>query len=161
MAVRRTEGQMRKIILDFMDVTDEVSTMTDSAKKEESPVMLADTPENSMRDHKELVQEYIAQKMEFPDYYGKNLDALYDCLTDISEPTAVGFFLPTVAFDELSIDLMMYLDKVRGVFQDAERDNPEYLAVIVAEGSVPEPGAEDPDQELSDLIAELSSGGFR
>ena len=27
--------------------------------------------------------------MKFPDYYGGNLDALYDCLTDISSDTAV------------------------------------------------------------------------
>lgn len=26
--------------------------------------------------------EALAQALDFPDYYGKNLDALYDCLTD-------------------------------------------------------------------------------
>ncbi|MBB5957776.1 RNAse (barnase) inhibitor barstar [Saccharothrix tamanrassetensis] len=26
----------------------------------------------------------IGTAMEFPDYYGQNLDALYDCLTDLS-----------------------------------------------------------------------------
>ncbi|WP_433269785.1 barstar family protein [Actinosynnema sp. CS-041913] len=26
----------------------------------------------------------IGEAMEFPDYYGRNLDALYDCLTDLS-----------------------------------------------------------------------------
>jgi len=31
------------------------------------------------------IHEYIAEKLDFPDYYGKNLDALYDCLTDICE----------------------------------------------------------------------------
>lgn len=36
------------------------------------------------------IHEYLADKMEFPEYYGRNLDALYDCLTDISEPTAIG-----------------------------------------------------------------------
>ena len=29
------------------------------------------------------------RKWKFPDYYGGNLDALYDCLTDISSDTAV------------------------------------------------------------------------
>ena len=28
--------------------------------------------------------EYIKNKLNFPDYYGSNLDALYDCLGDIS-----------------------------------------------------------------------------
>lgn len=28
--------------------------------------------------------DYLAEALNFPDYYGKNLDALYDCLTEIS-----------------------------------------------------------------------------
>ena len=26
--------------------------------------------------------KYLAKTLEFPDYYGKNLDALFDCLTE-------------------------------------------------------------------------------
>lgn len=32
---------------------------------------------------KEKGHDYIAEVLNFPDYYGKNLDALYDCLTEI------------------------------------------------------------------------------
>ena len=28
--------------------------------------------------------DYLKDALDFPDYYGKNLDALYDCLTEIS-----------------------------------------------------------------------------
>ena len=28
--------------------------------------------------------DYLMKSLNFPDYYGKNLDALYDCLTEIS-----------------------------------------------------------------------------
>ena len=35
------------------------------------------------------IHEYIAEKLDFPGYYGKNLDALYDCLTDICEETEI------------------------------------------------------------------------
>lgn len=28
--------------------------------------------------------DYLKEALNFPDYYGKNLDALYDCLTEIS-----------------------------------------------------------------------------
>ena len=28
---------------------------------------------------------YLAEMLGFPDYYGKNLDALYDCLTELGE----------------------------------------------------------------------------
>ena len=31
----------------------------------------------------------IAQALQLPPHYGKNLDALYDCLTDISEETEI------------------------------------------------------------------------
>ena len=27
--------------------------------------------------------EYLMEALDFPDYYGKNLDALYDCLCEI------------------------------------------------------------------------------
>lgn len=33
--------------------------------------------------------DYIMEVLNFPDYYGKNLDALYDCLTDIGVRTEI------------------------------------------------------------------------
>ena len=38
---------------------------------------------------KNEIHNYLKKKMKFPDYYGGNLDALYDCLTDISADTAI------------------------------------------------------------------------
>ena len=35
------------------------------------------------------VHEYLAEHLHFPEYYGKNLDALHDCLTDLSEDICV------------------------------------------------------------------------
>ncbi|WP_296883593.1 barstar family protein [uncultured Methanobrevibacter sp.] len=32
---------------------------------------------------KENGHDYLADALNLPDYYGKNLDALYDCLTEI------------------------------------------------------------------------------
>lgn len=31
------------------------------------------------------VHDYLKETLEFPEYYGKNLDALYDCLTDLKD----------------------------------------------------------------------------
>lgn len=31
------------------------------------------------------VHEYVKEQLQFPDYYGKNLDALHDCLTDLDD----------------------------------------------------------------------------
>ena len=33
---------------------------------------------------KENGHDYLMETLNFPDYYGKNLDALYDCLCEIS-----------------------------------------------------------------------------
>lgn len=35
---------------------------------------------------KESLHGYLAKKLAFPAYYGKNLDALHDCLCEITHP---------------------------------------------------------------------------
>ena len=37
----------------------------------------------------------IAEKLDFPDYYGHNLDALDDCLGDICQPTRIAIIRST------------------------------------------------------------------
>ena len=93
-------------------------------------------------------QEYIAEQMGFPDYYGKNLDALYDELTSIAEPTAVGIFLPIPDMIDLDIDLMVYFDRIGEVFTEAEESNP-CLAVIFGD-LVMNPGYEPEDDDFDD-----------
>lgn len=38
---------------------------------------------------KEKMHEYFAKKFDLPEYYGKNLDALFDCLCEINELTLI------------------------------------------------------------------------
>ena len=33
--------------------------------------------------------EYMKKSLNFPEYYGKNLDALFDCLSEIGEKTEI------------------------------------------------------------------------
>ncbi len=40
----------------------------------------------------EEMHDDIAKKLDFPDWYGRNLDALFDCLTDIRADTTLVFF---------------------------------------------------------------------
>lgn len=46
--------------------------------------------------------DYLKEVLDFPDYYGKNLDALYDCLTDIGVQTQIKL----INKDSVSIDLL-------------------------------------------------------
>ncbi len=39
--------------------------------------------------NKKIAHEYIAKMLSFPEYYGHNLDALYDMLTDIANPITI------------------------------------------------------------------------
>ena len=38
---------------------------------------------------KEALHQTLAQALAFPDWYGGNLDALFDCLTDLSEDVSI------------------------------------------------------------------------
>lgn len=75
----------------------------------------------------EQVQDYLALELDFPEYYGKNLDALYDMLTELSEDTCIGIFEP-----EPDREIDSYIHKVKRVMWDAEAENP-HLCVISAD----------------------------
>ncbi|MGF7404410.1 barstar family protein [Campylobacter concisus] len=38
---------------------------------------------------KENMHDYLAKKFDLPEHYGRNLDALFDCLCEINEPTLI------------------------------------------------------------------------
>ena len=80
---------------------------------------------------REQVQDYVALMFEFPDYYGKNLDAFYDMLTELGEDTCVGVF-GTGDGPERDECLVRYLDQVSLMLRDAQEENP-HLCVIFQE----------------------------
>lgn len=69
----------------------------------------------SRMDNRKAAHTYLAEMLSFPEYYGKNLDALYDCLTDLCE-TEVRFINLENADP--------YFEKVLRVFRDAAKRNP-------------------------------------
>lgn len=79
-------------------------------------VLLNFKPDQSV----EQIHEYLKFELEFDDYYGKNLDALYDQLTCMAEDTCLGVFGLSGGDEKHSL----YLEKVKKVLKDAELDNP-------------------------------------
>lgn len=74
---------------------------------------------------RENAHEYLAKKCGFPDYYGKNLDAAYDCLTSMADTEI------TIKYAQsLEENLSEYGKKILSVFSDAA-DNNSGLHVIV------------------------------
>lgn len=69
---------------------------------------------------KELAHEYLQEMLELPEYYGKNLDALYDCLTSFSN---VEF----VIFEQDS----EYWRRVKKVFLQAAKTNEEIVVTFL------------------------------
>lgn len=64
---------------------------------------------------KEEAHAYLKEVFGFPEYYGKNLDALFDCLTE-GGAMEVEF----QHTDEMKAALGKYGDNLLRVFRDAE-----------------------------------------
>ena len=62
---------------------------------------------------KELLHDVLAQQLELPEYYGRNLDALHDCLTQLQDVELVLIGWPDEG----------YLARVRRVIIDAVWEN--------------------------------------
>ncbi|MCT4575529.1 MAG: barstar family protein [Firmicutes bacterium] len=68
---------------------------------------------------KEQFHSYIKELMDLPDYYGGNLDALWDCLTGwVDLPMHVKW----INFTTSKISLGDYADSVLETFKDAEEE---------------------------------------
>ena len=92
------------------------------------------------------IHDVLAKEFGFPEYYGRNLDALYDMLSERVTETAVGVILPSFVYatDEDGIDrlypyetddadapeFLLYLKRLMRLLSDVEEDNP-HLAVFI------------------------------
>ena len=66
------------------------------------------------------VHDYFAEKLEFPDYYGRNLDALYDLLSEFSAQLSIYI----VNREEILDALNGYGRSLVCTIQDAAAKNP-------------------------------------
>ncbi len=86
---------------------------------------------------KEELHKAFAEQFGFPEWYGGNLDALHDCLTDIREKVIIRF----VDYDELEEHLPIYGRLAVRVVRSACRDNPRLSCTVDKDG------LEDDDEE--------------
>lgn len=61
---------------------------------------------------------YLAYRLNLPDYYGRNLDALHDVLGEICEPTRI-----VLSGEPASAEMAAYLPRLTRVLEDAAREN--------------------------------------
>ncbi|SFX09865.1 ribonuclease inhibitor [Thermoactinomyces sp. DSM 45891] len=64
------------------------------------------------------LHKLLKEKLGFPDYYGENLDALWDCLTGYIEPTALQWLNFQDSFENLSDEV----EEVVVVMREAEKE---------------------------------------
>lgn len=69
---------------------------------------------------RESLHSHIKERLGLPEYYGKNLDALYDCLTDLGRAEIV-----IRNYTEMTEKLDRYAEAVIKTFMDAAAANPE------------------------------------
>lgn len=65
---------------------------------------------------------YLQYMLDLPDYYGRNLDALHDCLTEMSGDTGI-----TVLAQGARGETAAYLPRLLQVLGDAACENPRLV----------------------------------
>lgn len=69
----------------------------------------------------ESAHDYIASKLGFPEYYGKNLDALADCASEF----CIDKYIRFSHYDEAEKNLGEYAERLVEVFSDIAEENPK------------------------------------
>lgn len=72
-----------------------------------------------MRDRKSA-HDYLKTQLDLPDYYGRNLDALFDLLTERGEPLTIV----------VQNQMEMYTEALLETLIDAANNNPNLEIVI-------------------------------
>lgn len=68
---------------------------------------------------KEALHDYLTKKLELPAYYGRNLDALHDCLCEVTHPLSL-----TVTYTERLLSYTgSYGERFLKVLKDAAQEN--------------------------------------
>lgn len=72
---------------------------------------------------RKLAHDYLSSMLSLPEYYGRNLDALYDCLTETGGPLR----LVLLHADAVIENLGAYGSRLLQVLADASHDNDDLV----------------------------------
>ena len=78
---------------------------------------------------RKVLHDLLAEKFQLPDYYGRNLDALYDLLTAYPEPIRVT----VVHTNQLRENLGRYANSFLQTLEDAARSNGRIALSVFSE----------------------------
>lgn len=80
-------------------------------------------------DSRPALHDAFAEALGFPPYYGRNLDALFDCLTEIHQPCAIEI----THWRSLSTQLGNYADRLMALLSRICRENPHIRLQIFSD----------------------------
>jgi len=72
---------------------------------------------------KDTVHSHLKEQLNLQEYYGSNLDALWDALSTYSESMEIEF----IHHKQMMAQLGNYGERVLKVFEDAAEENPNIL----------------------------------
>lgn len=78
---------------------------------------------------REAAHDQISERLSFPAYYGRNLDALYDLLTEYREQLEITLVNPS----DLISHLGGYGTSLLKTFLDAEKENACLTVSVISE----------------------------
>ncbi|MDO5131498.1 MAG: barstar family protein [Eubacteriales bacterium] len=85
----------------------------------------------------------LREGLSLPSWYGNNLDALYDVLTDMRTPAELHFY----GWEDLQEVMPGYFDRFRRVLTDVQEDLPGFRVFFEP---VPAGGRRDEDERTED-----------
>ena len=69
---------------------------------------------------------HLAERLELPTWYGRNLDALYDVLTEIGEETEIILTEPAAVAEQMG----KYGEALLVTMQEAAEENPRLIVTL-------------------------------
>lgn len=75
---------------------------------------------------REAAHDHLVKELNLPDYYGRNLDALYDLLMEVSAETQITLVDPAAVVNFLG----KYGQTLLSTIQEAAENNPNLIMIL-------------------------------